>query len=143
MAANPSEQSAPISAVLEEVRPVAGEEVKRNVLVENNRDFHWITDKVCGIVEEKTPTWWWVLFGLSLVIASYTFLGIAYQVATGVGTWGNNAPVFWGWPIVNFVFWIGIGHAGTLISAILALLKQKWRTAVNRTEEAMTICAVC
>jgi len=143
MAANPSEQSAPISAVLEEVRPVAGEEVKRNVLVENNRDFHWITDKVCGIVEEKTPTWWWVLFGLSLVIASYTFLGIAYQVATGVGTWGNNAPVFWGWPIVNFVFWIGIGHAGTLISAILALLKQKWRTAVNRTAEAMTIFAVC
>ena len=61
---------------------------------------------------------------------------------TGVGVWGHRSPVNWGWPIVNFVFWIGIGHAGTLISAILCLLRQKWRTSINRAAEAMTIFAV-
>jgi len=71
------------------------------------------------------------------------FLGlIGYLIVTGVGVWGNNSPVFWGWPIVNFVFWLGIGHAGTLISAILFLFRQKWRTSINRFAEAMTIFAV-
>ena len=65
-----------------------------------------------------------------------------YLVSTGVGVWGNSNPVNWGWAIVNFVFWIGIGHAGTLISAILCLLKQKWRTSINRASEAMTVFAV-
>ena len=67
---------------------------------------------------------------------------IGYLIATGVGVWGNNAPVFWAWPIVNFVFWVGIGHAGTLISAILFLFRQNWRTSINRFAEAMTIFAV-
>jgi Ni/Fe-hydrogenase subunit HybB-like protein len=67
---------------------------------------------------------------------------ILYLVITGIGTWGLNNQVDWAWDITNFVFWIGIGHAGTLISAILCLLKQKWRTAVNRAAEAMTIFAV-
>jgi molybdopterin-containing oxidoreductase family membrane subunit len=73
-----------------------------------------------------------------------TMLGamLLYQVSTGVGVWGNNHPVMWGWDIINFVWWIGIGHAGTLISAILFLLRQRWRTAVNRAAEAMTIFAV-
>ena len=70
------------------------------------------------------------------------FALIGYLIATGVGVWGNNAPVFWGWPIVNFVFWVGIGHAGTLISAILFLFRQHWRTSINRFAEAMTIFAV-
>ena len=67
---------------------------------------------------------------------------IAYLVWNGIGVWGNNNPVGWGWPIVNFVFWVGIGHAGTLISAILFLFRQKWRTAINRSAEAMTLFAV-
>ena len=67
---------------------------------------------------------------------------IAYLIGTGVGVWGNNSPVFWAFDITNFVFWIGIGHAGTLISAILFLFRQKWRTAINRSAEAMTIFAV-
>ena len=69
-------------------------------------------------------------------------LSVVYLIATGVGVWGNNSPVFWGWPIVNFVFWVGIGHAGTLISAILFLFRQQWRTSINRMAEAMTIFAV-
>ena len=69
-------------------------------------------------------------------------MGLIYLVSTGVGVWGLKSPIMWGWAIVNFVFWIGIGHAGTLISAILCLLRQKWRTSINRAAEAMTIFAV-
>jgi Ni/Fe-hydrogenase subunit HybB-like protein len=126
-------------AVLEEVRPAV---LERPALVANNRDFSWITEKVCGIVEEKTPRWWWALFGVSAFVCSFTVIGLAYMVATGAGVWGLANPVNWGWAIVNFVFWIGIGHAGTLISAILCLLRQKWRTSINRAAEAMTIFAV-
>ena len=101
-----------------------------------------MTDKICGIVESKTPTWWWWCFITALCVASFTGMGLIYLVSTGVGVWGNNNPVNWGWAIVNFVFWIGIGHAGTLISAVLCLLKQKWRTSINRASEAMTVFAV-
>ncbi|MCD8481874.1 MAG: polysulfide reductase NrfD [Verrucomicrobia bacterium] len=114
----------------------------RRPIVENNRDFAWITDKVCGIAEGKTPRWWWIAFIMSCMIASFTLFGLIYLVSTGVGVWGLRSPIMWGWAIVNFVFWIGIGHAGTLISAILCLLKQKWRTSINRAAEAMTIFAV-
>ncbi len=129
------------------VRPVVLDEVRqthmpRKPLVENNRSFHWITEKICRIVEEKTPNWWWVCFLVAGFVASFTGVGLFYLVSTGVGVWGLRGPVYWGWAIVNFVFWIGIGHAGTLISAILCLLKQKWRTSINRTAEAMTIFAV-
>ena len=76
--------------------------------------------------------------------ASWLMLGamLTYLVARGIGVWGNNSPAGWAWDITNFVWWIGIGHAGTLISAILFLLRQKWRTAINRAAEAMTIFAV-
>lgn len=127
------------SDILDKVRPA---ELPRAKLILNDRSFHWITDKVCGIVEEPTPTWWKVLFCAALFIASFTFIGMAYLVSTGTGTWGLRSPVGWGWAIVNFVFWVGIGHAGTLISAILCLLRQKWRTSINRAAEAMTIFAV-
>ena len=116
-------------AILSEVNPAV---LPRPALVENNRSYAWITDKICGIVEGKTPTWWWVCFCVACFIASFTFVGLFYLVSTGVGVWGHRSPVNWGWPIVNFVFWIGIGHAGTLISAILCLLRQKWRTSINR-----------
>ena len=67
---------------------------------------------------------------------------LTYLVSTGIGVWGNNRPIGWAWDITNFVFWIGIGHAGTLISAILFLFRQKWRTSINRSAEAMTLFAV-
>lgn len=126
-------------SLLERVRPLA---IEPKVLVANGRSFHWITEKICSIVEGPTPLWWWVCFGLASLLASGTVLGIIYLISTGVGVWGLAPPVYWGWAIVNFVFWIGIGHAGTLISAILCLLKQSWRTSINRAAEAMTIFAV-
>jgi molybdopterin-containing oxidoreductase family membrane subunit len=114
----------------------------RAPLVSNNRSFNWVTEKICGIVEAKTPLWWWCAFIPCAGLASITFLCFAYLIATGVGVWGSNSPVFWAWDITNFVFWIGIGHAGTLISAILFLTRQKWRTSINRASEAMTLFAV-
>jgi len=137
------EESLPATtaALVAEVRPVS---VPRRTLVENQRGFAWITEKICGIVESPTPVWWWVAFLTSGLIAmAGTVFGLVYLVATGTGVWGLKSPINWGWAIVNFVFWIGIGHAGTLISAILCLLKQKWRTSINRAAEAMTIFAVC
>ena len=132
-------KSGPPPAVLDRVKPA---QMPRQPLVLNNRSFSWITDKVCSIVEEKTPLWWWIAFCCSASLAGFTAMGLAYLVSTGVGVWGLSNPINWGWAIVNFVFWIGIGHAGTLISAILCLLKQKWRTTINRAAEAMTIFAV-
>ena len=137
MSAHASDHTAP--AILAEVRPVV---LPRRELVEHGRDFHWITEKVCGIVEGPTPVWWWWCFGIAALVASFTVSGLVYLVGTGVGVWGHANPVNWAWDIVNFVFWIGIGHAGTLISAILCLLRQKWRTSINRASEAMTIFAV-
>lgn len=116
--------------------------VERPTLVTGDHDFHWVTEKICGIPEGKTPTWWWVLFVIAALMASFTLFGLIWLVSSGVGVWGLANPVNWGWAIVNFVFWIGIGHAGTLISAILCLLRQKWRTSINRAAEAMTIFAV-
>ncbi len=127
-------------AILAEVQPA---HLPRAELIGHRRDFAWITDKICSITESKTPQWWWVAFGLACLVASFTVAGLVYLVSTGVGVWGHANPVNWAWDIVNFVFWIGIGHAGTLISAILCLFRQKWRTSINRAAEAMTIFAVC
>ncbi|KAF0094101.1 MAG: molybdopterin oxidoreductase membrane subunit, partial [Puniceicoccaceae bacterium 5H] len=96
----------------------------RREIIENHRDYSWITQKICGIVEGNAPKWWWIGFIMACFMASFTLAGLIYLVSTGTGVWGLRSPVFWGWAIVNFVFWIGIGHAGTLISAILCLLKQ-------------------
>ncbi|MDX9758862.1 MAG: NrfD/PsrC family molybdoenzyme membrane anchor subunit [Bacteroidota bacterium] len=104
--------------------------------------FGGITAKISGIVETRTPGLWWLLFGVALFGAMILFGSIGWLIWEGTGIWGLNNPVGWGWAIVNFVFWVGIGHAGTLISAILFLLRQKWRTAINRFAEAMTIVAV-
>ncbi|MSU41678.1 MAG: hydrogenase [Pedosphaera sp.] len=117
-------------------------ELQRVPLVQNQRSLAWISDKVAGIIEDDAPRWWWYAFIPSFLIATVGFASIGYLITTGVGVWGLNNPVMWGWAIVNFVWWIGIGHAGTLISAILFLLRQKWRTSINRTAEAMTIFAV-
>lgn len=104
-----------------------------------------ITERIGGISEEpvaNTPMAWWISFLAAAAVLGMFVMLIGYLIVTGVGVWGNNSPVFWGWPIVNFVFWVGIGHAGTLISAILFLFRQDWRTSVNRFAEAMTIFAV-
>ena len=124
------------------VQTTTPKELVREPLVLNNRSLGWITNQVVGIIEGDMPKWWNIAFGVSFVLMLMSFGYIGYLVTTGVGVWGLNHPVAWGWAIVNFVFWIGIGHAGTLISAILFLLRQKWRTSVNRTAEAMTIFAV-
>jgi len=116
--------------------------VAREPLVLNDRPMSWITDRICGIVENRQPFIWWVLFVPAAMLFGLLMGTLVYLVSTGVGVWGNNQPVAWGWAIVNFVFWIGIGHAGTLISAILFLTRQKWRTSVNRAAEAMTLIAV-
>jgi molybdopterin-containing oxidoreductase family membrane subunit len=114
----------------------------RPPLVLNNRGIGDITSIVAGYAENAPPKWWLPAFLTAFGIAQLGGAMILYLVITGIGTWGLNNQVDWAWDITNFVFWIGIGHAGTLISAILCLLKQKWRTAVNRAAEAMTIFAV-
>ncbi len=112
-------------------------------LVQGDHDFASVTESVCGVVESKTvPTVWYAVFGIAVASLLMLFGLIGYLIWTGVGVWGNQVPVAWGWPIVNFVFWVGIGHAGTLISAILFLFRQRWRTGINRFAEAMTIFAV-
>jgi len=117
--------------------------LEREDLVLNNRSFGWITNRICGIVENRQPLLWWLIFiPCALMALIGVGGGLTYLVLSGVGVWGNNNTTMWGWPIVNFVFWIGIGHAGTLISAILFLTRQNWRTGVNRAAEAMTIFAV-
>ena len=117
-------------------------ELEREPLVLNNRPLGWISNQIVGIIEGKTPRWWWITFIISALVMLLCPIYIGYLITTGVGVWGLNSPIAWGWAIVNFVFWIGIGHAGTLISAVLFLLRQKWRTSINRAAEAMTIFAV-
>lgn len=116
----------------------------RTPLINGHDDYASITETVCRVAErEKTPKAWYIAFSISCSVTGILFLSIGYLFIRGVGVWGNNSPVAWGWPIVNFVFWVGIGHAGTLISAILFLFRQQWRTSINRFAEAMTIFAVC
>lgn len=91
---------------------------------------------------QRTPTWWWIGFGISLALLGLYLFSVVRLITVGVGIFGNNQPVSWAMPIINFVWWIGIGHAGTLISAALLLFRQPWRTSINRFAEAMTIFAV-
>jgi Ni/Fe-hydrogenase subunit HybB-like protein len=105
--------------------------------------FSSVTDKISAIVLTRpTSRSWWLGFGAAFALLMLLHLAIGYLLVKGVGIWGINIPVAWGFAIVNFVWWIGIGHAGTLISAILLLLHQKWRTSINRFAEAMTLFAV-
>jgi Ni/Fe-hydrogenase subunit HybB-like protein len=105
--------------------------------------FGSVTDKISAIVlTRRTPLLWYVGFGTAAMLALLLLVSLAYLSVKGIGIWGNNIPVGWAFDITNFVWWIGIGHAGTLISAILLLLKQTWRTSINRFAEAMTLFAV-
>jgi Ni/Fe-hydrogenase subunit HybB-like protein len=112
-------------------------------IVEPGHDFATVTDKISSIVLRKgTPKGWLLGFVLSFALMNVLFVSLAHLVLKGVGIWGENEPVGWAFDILNFVWWIGIGHAGTLISAILLLLRQQWRTSINRFAEAMTLFAV-
>ena len=112
-------------------------------LVGPGHDFASVTDKISSLVlKRRTPVWWFIGFGIAFSITMILLLTITNLVFTGIGIWGNNVPVGWAFDIINFVWWIGIGHAGTLISAILLLLRQEWRTSINRFAEAMTLFAV-
>ena len=105
--------------------------------------FGSVTDKISAIVlARKTPLGWYAGFGAAFLLTLLLLVSLGYLVTKGIGIWGNNIPVGWAFDITNFVWWIGIGHAGTLISAILLLLKQTWRTSINRFAEAMTLFAV-
>src|SRR5271154_7104798 len=102
-----------------------------------------VTDKISAIIlTRRTPKWWILGFAVSFMLMMLLLVAVTYLFVTGVGIWGINIPIGWGFALVNFVWWIGIGHAGTLISAILLLLRQQWRTSINRFAEAMTLFAV-
>src|SRR4030088_1656550 len=106
-------------------------------------DYASVTDKISAIVLIRRPPRWWILgFAGAFALVMLLLYSITYLFAVGVGIWGIQIPVAWGFAIINFVWWIGIGHAGTLISAILLLLRQQWRTSINRFAEAMTLFAV-
>jgi molybdopterin-containing oxidoreductase family membrane subunit len=115
---------------------------QRAPLVLKHKDFHGVSEQVAAVVEKKAPRTWLLLLGISFSVLLVLAGALGRLVTTGVGVWGLNHPVGWAWDITGFVFWIGIGHAGTLISAILFLFRQKWRTSINRAAEAMTLMAV-
>jgi len=111
-------------------------------LIAPGTTFGHVTHSVSRVTENAAPRGWWYLFFFALTLLACLLASLSYLTVYGVGEWGNNSPVAWAWDITNFVWWIGIGHAGTLISAILFLFRQKWRTSINRFAEAMTIFAV-
>ncbi len=112
-------------------------------LIAPGHDFGSVTDSISQIVlQRKTPLGWWLGFGIGFALLQLLLYAIANLVFVGIGVWGVTIPIGWGMDIINFVWWIGIGHAGTLISAILLLLRQEWRTSINRFAEAMTLFAV-
>ncbi|MBX7152644.1 polysulfide reductase NrfD [bacterium] len=112
------------------------------VLVTGNPTFTTVTDDISRVVENKPPRVWYIAFGVAVSFLMVFLVAFGYLLWEGTGIWGISVPVSWGFAIVNFVWWVGIGHAGTLISAVLFLLRQRWRTSINRFAEAMTIFAV-
>jgi molybdopterin-containing oxidoreductase family membrane subunit len=112
-------------------------------LIGPGQNARTITDKLTSVVlTPHTPLAWFVVMGIGFLLLMALMVSITYLFAKGIGIWGTNIPVGWAFPIINFVWWIGIGHAGTLISAILLLFKQDWRNSINRFAEAMTLFAV-
>lgn len=111
-------------------------------LILGNKTPSIVTKDICSSLERRPTSLWWTGIAISFSMLVLGMTAVGYQVLTGIGTWGLNNTVGWAFDITNFVFWIGIGHAGTLISAVLFLFRQKWRTSVNRAAEAMTIFAV-
>jgi len=114
----------------------------RGILIEGNKNYHQISDDISKPVENKPPKWWYIAITLSSFMLIAGVWAVFVTISRGIGTWGLNNSVAWGWGIINFVWWIGIGHAGTAFSIFLLILRQKWRTSINRAAEAMTVFAV-
>ena len=114
----------------------------RGELIEGNKTLGDITNDILRPIESAAPKWWFVAMALSSMAVLWGVYSIYITVAYGIGTWNLNNSVGWGWDIINFVWWIGIGHAGTAFSIFLLILRQKWRTSINRAAEAMTVFAV-
>ncbi|MEJ2584464.1 MAG: polysulfide reductase NrfD [Robiginitalea sp.] len=114
----------------------------RKPLVLGDKGYHDVSVDIAAPVEGRANKQWWIVFSIALAAFLWGVGCIIYTISTGIGTWGLNRTVNWAWDITNFVWWVGIGHAGTLISAVLLLFRQKWRMAINRSAEAMTIFSV-
>lgn len=114
----------------------------RGPLILGNKDYRQITSDIIAPIDNKTPRWWKITMGVSVLLALLGIFTLYWSVRYGLGTWAVNNSVAWGWEIINFVWWIGIGHAGTAFSIFLLILRQKWRTSINRAAEAMTVFAV-
>lgn len=114
----------------------------REPLINGGKSYHQITEDICAPTERAPSVAWVIAFIIAASFLAFYVFCVAWTVWMGIGSWDLNRTIGWGWDITNFVWWVGIGHAGTLISAILLLFRQKWRTGVNRAAEAMTIFAV-
>ncbi|MEQ8424184.1 MAG: hydrogenase, partial [Cyclobacteriaceae bacterium] len=114
----------------------------RESLITGGKTVGDVSEDISRQVEGKPTPLWWSAFGISLVLLGFGVYTMSMTLWNGIGMWGLNKTVGWAWDITNFVWWVGIGHAGTLISAILLLFRQKWRMSINRAAEAMTIFAV-
>jgi Ni/Fe-hydrogenase subunit HybB-like protein len=114
----------------------------REPLVTGAKTYHQVTEDIIRPIEMNPSRLWYIGFIISVALLCFGILSVTMEVTYGVGQWNLNKTIGWGWDITNFVWWVGIGHAGTLISAILLLFRQGWRTGVNRAAEAMTIFAV-
>src|SRR5882672_11467184 len=114
----------------------------RETLVTGGKTVRDVSEDISKQVEGKPTNLWWAAFSVSFVLLLFGFYCLCVMLWNGIGMWGLNKTVGWAWDITNFVWWVGIGHAGTLISAILLLFRQRWRMSINRSAEAMTIFAV-
>lgn len=114
----------------------------RGKLIDGEKSLSQISQEILAPIDAKVPLWWYVAMGISLLMFAWGGRSIYITLTQGIGAWGENNTVAWGWEIINFVWWIGIGHAGTAFSIFLLILRQKWRTAINRAAEAMTVVAV-
>ena len=117
-------------------------DVRGKLIDGEEKSLSQISQEILAPIYGKPPMWWYVALGISLAMFAWGVQSIYITVTQGIGTWGQNSTVAWGWEIINFVWWIGIGHAGTAFSIFLLILRQKWRTAINRAAEAMTVVAV-
>jgi molybdopterin-containing oxidoreductase family membrane subunit len=114
----------------------------RGRLIEGDKSLTQISQEILAPIDAKTPVWWYIAMVISLAMFAWGAQSIYITLTQGIGAWGQNSTVAWGWEIVNFVWWIGIGHAGTAFSIFLLILRQKWRSSINRAAEAMTVAAV-
>jgi len=114
----------------------------RGKLIDGDKSLTQISQDILAPIDAKTPTWWYIAMAVSLMMFAWGARSIYVTLTVGIGSWGQNNTVAWGWEIINFVWWIGIGHAGTAFSIFLLILRQKWRSSINRAAEAMTVAAV-